>query len=71
MSALSTKLPAFARNKQFSYAAAYYVGFIALGLVGAVMGPTLLGLAAHTGSDASARSASSSPRARWATSSAR
>ncbi len=50
MSLISNKLPAFARNKQFSYAAAYYVGFIALGLVGAVMGPTLLGLAAHTGS---------------------
>ncbi|MDQ1301543.1 MAG: transporter [Chloroflexota bacterium] len=38
------------RSKQFRYAAAYYVGFIALGLAGAVMGPTLLGLAAHTGS---------------------
>jgi len=50
MSVISAKLPAFARSKQFSYAAAYYVGFIALGLAGAVMGPTLLGLAAHTGS---------------------
>ncbi len=50
MSVISDRLPAFARTRQFSYAAAYYIGFVALGLVGAVMGPTLLGLAAHTGS---------------------
>lgn len=50
MSVISGRLPAFARTRQFSYAAAYYIGFVALGLVGAVMGPTLLGLAAHTGS---------------------
>lgn len=50
MSVISGRLPAFARTRQFSYAAAYYIGFVALGLVAAVMGPTLLGLAAHTGS---------------------
>lgn len=50
MSVISGRLPAFARTRQFSYAAVYYIGFVALGLVGAVMGPTLLGLAAHTGS---------------------
>jgi len=50
MSTIASKLPTFARSRQFSYAAAYYIGFVALGLAAAVMGPTLLGLARHTGS---------------------
>ncbi len=63
MSAFSTRLPAFARSRQFTYAAAYYVAFIALGLLAAAMGPTLLGLAQHTGSSISQISVLFSARA--------
>jgi FHS family Na+ dependent glucose MFS transporter 1 len=63
MSVLSTRLPAFARSKQFTYAAGYYAAFVFLGLLAAAMGPTLLGLAKHTGSSISQISVLFSARA--------
>ncbi len=50
MSAASVLRTAFARTSPFAKATGYYSAFIALGLFGASMGPTLPGLAQHTGS---------------------
>jgi FHS family Na+ dependent glucose MFS transporter 1 len=50
MSQTPTWRTAFSRTSPFAKAAAYYAAFVALGLFGASMGPTLPYLAQHTGS---------------------
>jgi FHS family Na+ dependent glucose MFS transporter 1 len=50
MSTLSAAPIARVRSRPFSNAIGYYAAFIALGLFAASMGPTLPGLARHTGS---------------------
>jgi FHS family Na+ dependent glucose MFS transporter 1 len=50
MSADSLWKTAFSRTSPFAKATGYYLAFISLGLFGASMGPTLPGLAQHTGS---------------------
>lgn len=50
MNIASLSKTAFTRDHPFAKATGYYMAFVALGLFGASMGPTLPGLAQHTGS---------------------